>query len=118
MGPIYECFTGVQGQTNSGLLRTAVADSDSLKYTRKVFELVKPIAQRSVELLGSPTKAYKERKQELASEIAALRTFLKQNPPPSRRLVAKGRQFGAGGGEAGAMLAPRSQPLAGIPRGR
>ncbi len=46
--PVYECFSGVQGQTNSGLLRTAVADSDSSKYTRKVFELVRPIAQKSV----------------------------------------------------------------------
>ena len=118
VGPVYECFSGVQGQSNSGLLRTAVADPDSSKYTRKVFDLVKPIAQRSVELLGSPSKAYKERKQELASEIAALRTFLEQNPPPSRRLVAKGRQYGAGGGEAGALLAPREQPLAGIRRGR
>ncbi len=50
VGPAYQCFEGVEGQSNSGLLRTASADSESLKYAQKVFSLIKPIAQAAIDL--------------------------------------------------------------------
>src|SRR5262249_27279970 len=86
VGPVYQCFNGVSGESNSGILQTGKADTESLKTTQKVFDLVRPLAQASVELLGAPTKEYKARKQKLAERIEALRTSLKQNPPPSRKL--------------------------------
>jgi hypothetical protein len=119
VGPVYQSFEGVQGENGSGMLRTASGDSDSLKYTQKVFDQVKEIAQASVDLLGAPSKDYKARKQALAGRVAALRGYLQQNPPPSRRLVDKGREFGPGGDEAGAQLRAPAQPLAQrIGRGR
>jgi hypothetical protein len=114
VGPVYQSFEGVQGESGSGLLQIASRDADSLKYIRQVMDQVKQLAQASVDLLGSPSKEYKPKKQELARRIAALRAFLQRNPPPSRRLVDKGPEFGtgAGGDAAGARLRASEQPLA------
>jgi hypothetical protein len=118
VGPVYQCFDGTPGESNSGILQTGKADTESLKYTQRVFDMVKPLAQASVELLNAPTKEYKARKQTLAARIAALRTSLKENPPPSRKLTDPGREFGAGGVQAGADRAAPAQAVAGLPRGR
>jgi hypothetical protein len=118
IGPVFQCFDGVQGESNSGILQTGKADTESLKYTQKVFDMVKPLAQASVELLNAPTKEYKARKQTLAARVAELRTFLKENPPPSRTLTERGREYGAGGVQAAAGLAAPVQAAAGLPRGR
>ena len=32
VGPVYQCFDGVEGESNSGILQTAKADADSMKY--------------------------------------------------------------------------------------
>ncbi len=117
VGPAYQGFSGVNGQTNSGLLRTAGADQDALKYVQKVFGMVKPIAQASVNLLGSPSKEYKKRKQELAGRVAALRSELDSNPPAATRLVPGGPQFGPGNQAAGAFFQRPAQPVAQARRG-
>lgn len=118
VGPVYHCFSGVPGENGSGILQTGRADAEASKYSRKVFELVRPVAQASVELLGSPTKEFKVKKKKLADQTAALRNFLAQNPPPSRRLVENGREYGSGADEAGAWSAPPGRALAGNRRGQ
>lgn len=118
VGPVYQLFDGVQGESNSGILQSGKADTESLKYTQKVFEMVRPLAQASVELYSAPTKEFKDRKAKLAARIAELRTFLKQNPPPSRKLTESGREFGAEGEQAGAQRPAPARALAGNPRGR
>jgi hypothetical protein len=119
VGPAYQCFDGVEGETDSGILRTSSTDTDASKYTRRVFDMVRPIAQASVHLLGSPSKEFKKAKQELSGRVTALRTFLEQNPPPSRKLVEKGREFGAGAGNAAGAQVPGPDPaLAGNRRGQ
>lgn len=121
VGPVYESFNGIPGETNSGILLSGRADAQGLKYIQSVFELIQPLAQDAVALLTAPTRDYKKRKQELAKRIEAMRSFLTQNPPPSRRLVAGGREYG-GGGEAGAWDRPPAQgkdrAVAGVGRGR
>ena len=118
VGPAYQCFEGVEGQSNSGLLRTASADSESLKYAQKVFSLIKPIAQAAIDLRGAPSKEFKKGKQDLASNVAALRSFVDENPPASRRLVPGGPEFGPNGQAAGARVQPPPQPVAQTRRGR
>lgn len=117
VGPVFQCFEGVSGQSRSGLLQLAVGNTDSMKYVQKVLDLIKPLAQSSVTLLGSPPLQFKTRKAELDKQIAALRKFLDQNPPANRRLVPNGRDFG-GGDAAAAREAEHSQPLASTRRGR
>ena len=107
VGPVYQCFEGVQGENNSGLLALARNDTDSLKYVQKVFDLVKQVAQASVNLLFSPPLQYKEKKQTLARSVATLRKYLEENPPPSRTLVDKGPEFGGADDAAGAGSPPR-----------
>ncbi len=118
VGPLFQSFEGVQGEPGSGLLQTAARDQQSLKYIQNVFDQVKHVAQACVDLIGAPSKEYKARKQELAKRIATLRAYLEKNPPPSRRLVDKGREFGPGGEAAGARLRAPAQPLAQVRRGR
>jgi hypothetical protein len=123
VGPVFQSFAGTPGENNSGILVTGRADAAATKYDQKVFDLVRPLAQSSVTLLTSPTRDYKKRKQELAESVAALRGYLVKNPPPSRRLVAGGREYGAGGGAAaGAWDRPDGQvgnrAVAGVGRGR
>jgi hypothetical protein len=116
VGPVYQAFDGISTQRDSGgLLR--MASAPSLDYVQKVFGLVKQVAQSSVELLGAPPKQFKDRKKTLSSQIAALRTFLDQNPPPSRSLVQGGQEFVAAGGEAEAEVVEPAKPL-GRTRGR
>ncbi len=120
VGPVYQAFDGVQGESNSGILQSGKADTESLKQTQKIFAMVRPLAQASVELLGAPTKEFKGRKEKLAGRIAELRAYLKQNPPPSRKLTDPGREYGTEGEQARAdRPAPAPAPaLAGIARGR
>lgn len=118
VGPAYQCFSGVDGQTGSGLLRSAAGNSDSLKYSQKVFGTVKPIAQAAVDLLGAPSKEYKKRKQDLAARVAGLRSLLEDEPPESPRLVPGGPAFGAANQTAGAFFQPPAQPVAQVRRAK
>jgi hypothetical protein len=118
VGPVYQAFEGVQGESGSGLLQIASRDQQSLKYIRQVFDQVRQLSQASVDLIGAPSKDYKARKQALAARTAALRGFLQQNPPPNRRLVNGGRQFGNEGNAAGAWAPAPAQPVAQVRRGR
>jgi hypothetical protein len=118
VGPVSQCFEGVSGENVSGLLQLARNDPDSLKYVQSVFDLVKQVSQASVNLLFAPPLQYKEKKQTLALSVAKLQKYLEKNPPPSRKLVDKGPEFGGGNNAAGAQLAPPAQPLAGLRRGR
>ena len=118
VGPVYQCFIGVEGMSNSGILQTARANANALSYSKKIFDLLQPLAQASVELLGAPTKEYASRKKSLGDRIQELRTFLKQNPPESRQLVEGGRQYGAVGEQAAARLPRIPAALAGQIGGR
>jgi hypothetical protein len=119
VGPTYQCFDGVEGQTNSGVLRTGAADPNTAKYIQEVFKLVRPIAQTAINLRGAPSKEYKKRKQDLAAGIQDLRNFLDQNPPEGRRLVPGGPEFSEAGGQAeGALLLRPAQALVQARRGR
>ena len=117
IGPIYQAFDGISTQRDSGgLLRTASATTQD--YVQTVFNLVKPIAQSCVDLLGSPPKQYKDRKKVLSTQVAALRTFLEKKPPASRQLVEGGEEFvAAGGGEDDGVAEPAKRVL-GRPRGQ
>lgn len=119
VGPVYECFDGVQGESNSGILQTGRADANAAKYIQKVFDLLRPMAQAAIDLLGSPSKEFKARKKTLAARIAEMRQFLAQNPPPSRNLVPNGKEFGSGGAQqAGARVGGPGPAVAGFGRGR
>ncbi len=117
-GPVYQVLEGIPGKNNSGLLQTASNDQDSSKYVRKVMDLVKQVTQFSISLLNSPPSQYKARKEALSKQIAALRKYLEDNPPPSRRLVDKGPQFNFGAPAAGAWRLRAEQPVADNRRGR
>jgi hypothetical protein len=118
VGPAYQCFDGVEGQSNSGILQTGRADVEALKYVQKVFDLIRPMAQASVDLLNAPTQTYKAKKKTLADRTAALRSFLTQNPPPSRKLVPTGQDFGAAVAAAVAQPGAPGPAMAGLRRGR
>jgi hypothetical protein len=115
IGPVYQCFDGLPSQRESGLLR--MAPTNSRADIQKTFTLIKEISQSVVHLMGSAPKQYKDRKKTLSSQIAALRKFLEEHRPASRRLVPDGDPF-PGGEAAGAGLVAPAQPLAGFPRGR
>jgi hypothetical protein len=118
VGPAYQCFDGVEGQTGSGLLRTGSADSETSKYIQQIFGMVKPIAQAAINLRGAPSKEYKKCKQDLAGRVAALRKSLEEDPPASRRLVPGGPEFGPNGQAAGALNPRPEQPVAQARRAR
>ena len=118
VGPVYQSSMGSRERATPGSSSRGRPTPSRLKYTQKVFDMVRPLAQASVELLSAPTKEFKDRKAKLAARIAELRTFLKQNPPPSRKLTESGREFGAEGEQAGAQHPAPARALAGHPRGR
>ena len=81
IGPVYQAFDGVPGARDSGLLHTAGGPSTT--YVKKVFDLVKPIAQSAVELLNAGQRQIKKPQKELMASVAALKDFLDKNPPPT-----------------------------------
>ena len=108
VGPVYQFFDGVQGESNSGLLqigegrhRVPEVHPEGLRAWSSRWR--KPRSSCSVHRRRNSRTG----KQKLAARVAELRTFLKQNPPPSRQLVESGREFGAEGEQAGA---PASGP--------
>ncbi|MGP0070186.1 MAG: hypothetical protein ACLQGP_42130 [Isosphaeraceae bacterium] len=117
IGPVYQAFDGITNQRDSGgLLHTASPGTQ--KYVENVFNLVKPLAQSTVDLLGSPPKQYKDRKKTIASQVAALRAFLDKNPPPSRRLVPDGEEFLAAAEEADGGIVEPAKRVSRGPRGQ
>jgi hypothetical protein len=115
LGPVYEAFEGSPEAKDSGLLHAMAGPSAG--YIQHVYDLVKPVAQTSVQLLGAPTKEYMQRKKELAVRVAALRSYLEKHPPPNRQLVQDGKEFPAAGA-AGVWRGGSDEPLVGLPRGR
>ncbi len=107
IGPVYQSFDGISSQRDSGGLIRTSSGSD---YVQNVFNRVKPLAQSAVDLLGSPPKQYKDRKKTLASQVAALRSYLEKNPPPTKHLVPEGPEFLAAG-EAGGIMEPAKRVM-------
>jgi hypothetical protein len=109
IGPVYQAFDGVPGARESGLVHAT--GGPSAAYIQKVHNLVKPIVQSTIDLLSAGQRQIKDRQKELTANVAALKDFLDQNPPPDRHLVPDGAQFpiallpGAGLGPAAAPLA-------------
>jgi hypothetical protein len=91
IGPVYQAFDGVPGARDSGLLHNVGGPSAS--YIKKVFDLVKPVAQSTIELLNAGHRQIKDRQKELMANIAALKDFLDKNPPSDRHLVPEGVEF-------------------------
>ena len=52
-----------------------------------------PVTKGTVDLLYSGQRQIDDRKKELRDQIAALRSFLEQNEPADRHLVANGKVF-------------------------
>jgi hypothetical protein len=98
IGPVYEAFDGMPSQGDSGLLRASAGESGP--FIQKVFDLVKPIAKTSVDLLNTGARQIDDKKKELAGQVTALREFLDQNPPTDRHIVPNGATFPAEGNEA------------------
>jgi hypothetical protein len=91
IGPVYQAFDGVPGARDSGLLHTA--GGPSAGYTQKIFDLVKPVAQGTIDLLSSGQRQIKDKQKELIAHVAALKDFLDKNPPADRHLVPDGAEF-------------------------
>ncbi len=93
IGPVYQAFDGNPGARGDagGLLRNSGAEGGA--YSQKVFELVKPIAKASIELITSGSRQINDKKKELQARVDALRDFLEKNPPPDRKLVQGGEEF-------------------------
>ena len=56
-------------------------------YSQKVFDLVKPVAKASIELITSGSRQINDKKKELQARVDALRDFLEKNAPKDRHLV-------------------------------
>ena len=91
IGPVYEAFDGVPGARDSGLLHTSGGPATA--YIQQVFDLVKPIAQATIELLGAGQRQVANRQKELVAHVAALKDFLEKNAPGDRHLVPEGAEF-------------------------
>jgi hypothetical protein len=113
IGPIFQSFDGVPGASSSGLTHNAAGTA--VPFVNQVFELIKPIAQTSVQLMGAPSRDYNDLKKALASKVQALRAFLDQNAPQDRKLVQGGPDFPAA--QAGGAPKAPAVPLAGDRRG-
>ena len=116
IGPVYQAFDGVPGARDSGLLHAT--GGPSAAYVQKVFDLVKPVAQATIELLSAGQRQVKNRQKELVAHVAALKDFLEKNAPGDRHLVPDGAEFpiallpDVGLAPAAAPLAKqRKQPL-------
>jgi hypothetical protein len=91
IGPVYQAFDGVPGARDSGLLHAT--GGPSAAYIKKVFDLVKPIAQVTIELPSAGQRQIKNRQKELVDHVAALKEFLEKNAPSDRHLVPEGAEF-------------------------
>jgi hypothetical protein len=91
IGPVYQAFDGVPGARDSGLLHAT--GGASATYIQKVFDLIKPVVQGTVDLLSAGQRQAKDRQKELVVHVAALKEFLEKNQPPDRHLVPDGAAF-------------------------
>ncbi len=113
VGPVYQAFSGVSGQGDSGLLRANTGENSD--FVRKVFDLVTPVAKSAVDNLYSGSRQRDENKEELRGKVAALRDFLVQNKPADRHLVQDGNTYplaDAAGDQAVEDDAAKSKPAA------
>jgi hypothetical protein len=107
IGPVYQAFDGVSGLRESGLLHAT--SSRTPGYGEKVFALVKPVAQRSVDLVNSGSRQIDGIKKDLAAKIQDLRSFLESNAPPDRHLVPDGEAFPLPETQTAGLPAPQAQ---------
>jgi hypothetical protein len=93
IGPVYQAFDGSPGTRgdSGGLVR--ISSGDGSAYSQKVFDLVKPLAKASVDLITSGARDTNDRKKALQARVDALRAFLAQSAPPDRHLVQGGEDF-------------------------
>ncbi len=91
VGPVYQAFDGMPNQSDAGLTHSTTGAGGD--FVQKVFDLVKPVAKSTVDLLYSGQRQIDDRKKELKAQIAALRSLLEQNEPADRHLVANGKVF-------------------------
>ena len=87
----------------------------SAAYIQKVFDLVKPVVQATIELLSAGQRQVQDRQKELVAHVAALKDFLDKNAPADRHLVPDGAEFpiallpNVGLGPAAAPLAKQTK---------
>jgi hypothetical protein len=93
---IHPALDGAPNVRNGGLLKGQGAHpafNQARPFLQQLDDLVKPVYKVSVELLNAPRGRYPEMRKELAARVAALRTFLRKNPPQDVRLVPGGKPF-------------------------
>ena len=90
---MYQAFEGSPGLRgdSGGLVRAATGEAAT--YSQQVFDLVKPIAKASVDLITSGSRQINDRKKDLQERVDALRDFLEKKAPPDRHLVQGGEDF-------------------------
>lgn len=93
IGPVYQAFEGSPGPRgdSGGLVRAAAGEASA--YSQKVFDLVKPVAKASIDLISSGSRQINDRKKDLQERVDALRDFLEKNAPPDRHLVQGGEDY-------------------------
>jgi hypothetical protein len=116
IGSVYQAFDGVPGARESGLLH--IASADSAPYVQKVFDLTKPVVKATIDMLGAGSRQVKDRQKDVAAKVAALRDFLKTNPPPDRHLVRGGTEYPIGLAPQAELEAPPDANVAGPARAR
>ena len=72
VGPVYEAFNGIPNQRDAGAAQDAPPHLQRTMY-RRFSTWWSPSRRAPVDLLGSPSKQYKDRKKTLSAEVAALR---------------------------------------------
>ncbi len=65
IGPVYQAFEGSPGPRgdSGGLVRAAAGEASA--YSQKVFDLVKPVAKASIDLITSGSRQINDRKKDL-----------------------------------------------------
>jgi hypothetical protein len=108
VGPVYQTFDGVPGTRGAGLLHANSGPSTAA--VQKVFDLVKPVAVTSVNLIRAPGVQAKNLQKDLTDRVAQLKDFLDKNPVPDRHLVKGGDEYPVADAAAGgvpALAGPR-----------
>jgi hypothetical protein len=116
IGPVFQAFDGVPGARESGLMHTTAGESKA--YVEQVFDLVKPVARATVDLLSAGQRQVKEKQADLALRVTALKDFLDKNAPADRHLVQGGPEFPIALLPGVGMKAAPSVPLVATPKKR
>ena len=93
VGPLYQCFSGIENGRESGILKVPAAASN-LTYLKQVSDLQYAVAKAAVELVRNALTGTRNKfKEDLGARVAALKLFLAKNPPKDYFLVPGSEEF-------------------------